>query len=112
MDDLRQRFVALDSTPVPDLWPEVERRAEELGREGARGLTRLDPRWGVARPGLQLAPRRVTVLVAAILAVLLAVGGLLVGAEFQRRQTQTIPTPSTAPATTLPAVETSPSPEA
>ena len=46
MDDLRDRFATLDRVPVPDVWSEVERRLDALGRRGAdRTLEPARPEW-------------------------------------------------------------------
>jgi hypothetical protein len=46
MDDLRDRFASLDRVPVPDVWPDVERRLEVLGTTVPTGrLAASGPVW-------------------------------------------------------------------
>jgi WD40 repeat protein len=115
MDKLRQRFAALDRMPVPDVWSDAMRRAEELTMPAATGakVTLASP-TAVARPRSG-AGMLVAVLVTIALIAILAVGGLAVGSWFTDQQrlapvvapsaTATLPhaTPRSAAPSTVPA---------
>ncbi|MEO8570768.1 MAG: hypothetical protein ABI553_03625 [Chloroflexota bacterium] len=104
MDDLRQRFAALNDIRMPELWDEVERRAETLRNLApAERLAPAPPMWrgtiagrsrGSSRP---IASRRtIALLVAAAITVALIGGAIAAGSVFVHRP-ETSPTPETAP---------------
>ena len=68
MDDLRRRFGALDSVSVPDLWPDIERRASKWAGATARPVS--------AR---QNQPRRIALTPALALVVVGLILGALIG---------------------------------
>jgi hypothetical protein len=78
MDDLRPRFADLDSVAVPDLWPDIERRASGQATHALRPLTT----WRG-----QPARRAISVTMLAVLAGLLVVAvgsGILIGTWIDR----------------------------
>lgn len=84
MTDLRDRFAVLDAVVPPDLWPEVTRRAE------APSVPVRVVRVGGRRAGPW--PSR-TLLVAALAALMAAIGGALLVASW-RNQNSVVPDPS------------------
>jgi hypothetical protein len=98
MDDLRRRFAALDEVPAPDLWSDIERRADaaSVASRPAR-LTPVEAASWRARtaspsmPGLHRRPIAAwLVLIALLLAAL--IGVLLVGSR--RAETVVVLQPS------------------
>jgi ribose transport system substrate-binding protein len=108
MDDLRRRFAALDSVPVPDLWGEIERRADPLGtaQETSRTIAGR-PAWRSSRdasvaPARWLPVRRVVPrLLAAALAIVLVGVAIGVGSGLLRRGVL-LPPPSPTPSASPP----------
>jgi hypothetical protein len=93
MDDLRARFASLDDVGVPDLWPEIERRAASPSARVVPAATILRPApEGETRGQLSLTAGRWLVVLAAVLAAALVGAVLLVAAT--RRQAPTIVPPS------------------
>ncbi len=79
MADLRTRFAALDQATVPDLWPEIERRAAAGAPSRVAGAT---PTWRGAEPGAAGSRRLVLVLVLlGLLVVVTLLGAALVGRQ-------------------------------
>ena len=84
MDELRGRFAALDQVAAPDLWTEIERRADSLDAvDSERTLERARPTWR-ARNGPGAPPAlggrqliAVLIVIAALLAI--TVGSLIAG---------------------------------
>src|SRR5689334_5934739 len=123
MDDLRERFATLNRVPVPDVWPDIERRVGLLDAPvptdrliGRRPeLTLLRPERGGRATTATRSRRMSALLVAAILALAAVVGGLAAGSALVRLRSVAPATPdasastSSTPATSAPSVEPSPS---
>ena len=78
MDDLRQRFADLDSVAVPDLWPDIERRASNAGTQAVRPRTSWRGQSG---------RRAISTTMLAVLTGLFVVavgGGILIGSWLDR----------------------------
>jgi hypothetical protein len=113
MTSLRDRFAALDQRRIPDLWPDVERRAADLARtepltsvsvRGASRRTGADDRGG----GLLIA----ATLLVAVLAGTIAVGSGLVSLPKiapSPAPSQTAPTASEGSSTPQPSRSLEPS---
>ncbi len=101
MDDLRNRFAALDRLPVPDVWDDVERRLAVLGAGArTRDLVAVTPgRPGPVRAGRTTAGargpgrRRVILLAAAALLAALLVATIAVGSGIVRLSSVVPPSP-------------------
>lgn len=78
MDDLRRRFGDLDAVAVPDLWPDIERRASSQ----ATGRVRSRTSWRGQSGRSVLSPAMLGLLVGFLL--LAVVGGILVGSWFTK----------------------------
>jgi hypothetical protein len=114
MDDLRDRFASLDRVPVPDVWPDVERRLDAFGAAPPMRLVRAGsaPRPVAGVPSrrriLPAWPRPVWILVTvALIAALLVAGALSVGSG-PFRKTSLLPSSPDASLITRP-TSTSPS---
>ena len=114
MDDLSDRFASLDRVPVPDVWPDVERRLDALGATPPMRLVRAGtaPRSVAGVPSrrriLPAWPRPVWILVTvALIAALLVAGALSVGSG-PFRKTSLLPSSPDASLITRP-TSTSPS---
>jgi WD40-like Beta Propeller Repeat len=108
MDDLRRRFAALDDMPAPDLWADIERRADASSVASRAGrLTAVEEASWRARTAppslLGLHPRPVAAwLVLVILLVVALVAVLLAGS----RRAETVVVPDTSPRISPPPVAT------
>jgi hypothetical protein len=93
MDDLRRRFADLDALPVPDLWPDIERRASSPATESVR------PQISWRREGGRRALSSMTLVLLVGLVVVSGGSAVLIGSWLNG------PTPSaavsTAPVTTV-----------
>ena len=108
MDDLRDRFASLDRVPVPDVWPDVERRLDAFGAAPPMRLVRAGsvPRSVAGSPSrrriLPAWPRLVWILVVvALIAAVLVAGALGVGSGLLR-VTSLLPPPPDASLITPP----------
>src|SRR6476661_4341448 len=119
MDDLRERFAALDRLPVPDVWSDVERRLEESALRATAGdLVPVRPGWrrvGAASPagtpGAFGSRRGVAfIALAALFAAVVIGGAIAVGSGLIRLTSILPPSPSIVPPT--PSVVTTRSPDA
>ena len=82
MADLRTRFASLDQAVVPDLWPEIERRAlEGATSAGPSRVAGVSPTWRGAEPDFGAAGSRRLVLVLVLIGLLVVtlLGAALVG---------------------------------
>ncbi len=96
MADLRTRFAALDQATVPDLWPEIERRATAEAPSRVAGAT---PTWRGAEPDFGAAGSRRLVLVLVLLGLLAItlLGAAMVGSGLIRLPSFTTPSESVPP---------------
>ncbi len=93
MDNLVQRFATLDHVEVPELWPDIQRRAEAGAAVPVTGST---VGWG--RAGARPLPNlvRLAAIVGALIATL-AIGAFIGGQLLQQRNAPIVPSPSVAP---------------
>ena len=93
MDNLAQRFAALDQIAVPELWPEIQRRATTAAPVSVTGST-----IGLGRAGSRPQPSllRMAVIAGALIAALAL--GAFVGSQLMQRQgpvvSTLLPTPT------------------
>src|SRR5688572_24539735 len=85
MDDLRTRFLSLDRTLVPDLWLEIEHRAESgsISSGAAQATVRAGRSIDGRDPGTRRSPLgglAWAAMLGLLLVLALAIGGLAVGA--------------------------------
>jgi hypothetical protein len=110
MTRLRDRFAALDQRRMPDLWPDVERRAADLDR--AEPLTSVRVRGAIGRTGA--GDRGGGLLIAAALLVAALAGTIALGSGLvSPPKIVPAPAPSSAsspPAATPPATSATPQP--
>src|SRR6476469_3442599 len=113
MDDLRQRFAALDQVPVPDVWSDVERRVEALSSMVAtRRVVAVQPEWQRTPGGRSSGSSRsartrrtIPLLIAAALTAVLIGSAIAVGSGVVRLPALVPPAPS--PMTTSPSPSSS-----
>jgi hypothetical protein len=102
MDDLRQRFAALDRIAAPDLRPDVERRLVRFSEGPAVGLVDPRLRWRGIPDAEPLRGRRFTsmaVLLLLGLLVIALIASLTAGAGWWERRGVLVPPSSQAPVT-------------
>lgn len=100
MADLRTRFASLDQAVVPDLWPEIERRAlEGAPSAGPSRVADVSPTWRGAEPDFGAAGSRRLVLVLVLIGLLVVtlLGAALVGSGLVRMPSFTTPSESVPP---------------
>lgn len=99
MDDLRQRFAALDSVEVPNIWPEIERRSAQPVMRPQRVVSQGGP--------LTLTPGFIMFVVALLIAALAT--GLVAGNLLNQVMPPVVST-ATPPTTDSPTPASSPTP--
>jgi hypothetical protein len=105
MDDLRQRFAALDRVPAPDVWNDVQRRADERTEQAMTGrLDPVRPTWRgsagttLTRSPLVNRPRGFAVLLAAMLTIAVIGAAIAVGSGLVRWSSLLPPSATQSPA--------------
>jgi hypothetical protein len=91
MDELRDRFAALDRIPVPHLWSEIDRRATD-----AAAVSPVDGQvtWRAQRAPHRLSPMLILLMLSLLLA--LALGLVTVGSRLPNLWTSVLPPPAEA----------------
>ena len=89
MDELRDRFAALDRMPVPHLWSEIDRRVTDAAAvKPAHGQVT----WRAERAPHRLSPMLILLLLSLLLA--LALGLVTVGSRLPNLWTSVVPSPT------------------
>ncbi len=100
MDELRGRFAAIDQVAAPDLWTEIERRADVLDAvRPTRPVDPARPAWRTA-PGIGPAPafgaRHMVVLLILVAALIAVLVGALIAGSARPDDIRTVVVPSLA----------------
>jgi hypothetical protein len=101
MDDLRARFASLDAVRVPDLWPEIERRAGLPSVRVVAAPPRLRRATDLGAAVRRPRNLRWALLLAAVLAAALIGAALMIGSG-RLQPTIVLPVPSIAARLVLP----------
>ncbi len=114
MDELRGRFAAIDRIAAPDLWTEIERRADVLGAaQATRPVDRGEPAWRAApatRPAPALGGRSLVVALILLAALIVALIGALIAGSVRPDEIRTTVVPSQVATVPVPKAAIAPGP--